>query len=51
MATNSSDWWFDYGATVHMCNEKAQFKAYVIATDGEEVLMKNHNSVKVHNGQ
>jgi hypothetical protein len=38
-ATNSFDWWFDFGATVHVCNEKAQFKTYVIATDGEEVLM------------
>jgi hypothetical protein len=33
---------------VHVCNEKAQFKTYVIATDGEEVLMGNHNSAKVH---
>jgi hypothetical protein len=31
-----------------MCNEKAQFKTYVIAIDGEEVLMGNHNSAKVH---
>jgi hypothetical protein len=48
VATNSSDWWFDSGATVHVCNVKAQFKTYVIATDGEEVLMGNHNSAKVH---
>ena len=34
-ATNSSDWWFDFGATVHVCNEKAQFKTYVIVTDGK----------------
>ena len=47
-ATNSSDWWFDSGATLHVCNEKAQFKTYVIATDGEEVLMGNDNSTKVH---
>jgi hypothetical protein len=47
-ATNSSDWWFDSGATVHVCNEKAKFKTYVIATDDEKVLMGNHNSAKVH---
>jgi hypothetical protein len=46
--TNSSDWWFDSDATVHVCNEKAQFTTYVIATNGEEVLMGNHNSTKVH---
>jgi hypothetical protein len=45
MATNSSDWWFDSSATVHVCNE--QFKTYIITTDGEEVLMGNHNSVEV----
>jgi hypothetical protein len=46
-ATNSSDWWFDSSAIVHVCNEKAQFKTYIITTDGEEVLMGNHNSVEV----
>jgi hypothetical protein len=46
-ATNSSDWWFDSSATVHVCNEKAQFKTYIITTYGEEVLMGNHNSVEV----
>jgi len=47
-ATNSIDWWFDSGATVHVCNEKVQFKNYVTSTDSEEVLMGNHNFSKVH---
>jgi hypothetical protein len=48
MATNSIDWWFDSSATVHVCNEKVQFKNYVTSTDSEEVLMENHNSSKGH---
>jgi hypothetical protein len=47
-ATNSSNWWFDSGATVNMCNEKAQFKTYDTTIDGQEVLMRNHNFAKVH---
>jgi len=47
-ATNRIDWWFDFGATVHVCNEKALFNNYVTSTDSEEVLMGNHNSSKVH---
>ena len=26
---NPFDWWFDLGATVHVCNNKEQFKTYV----------------------
>ena len=44
---NTSDWWFDSGATVHVCNDKAQFKNYVETTDGQEVLMGNNSAVKV----
>jgi hypothetical protein len=46
--TNRTDWWFDSGATVHVCNEKALFNNYVTSTDSKEVLMGNHNSSKVH---
>ncbi|KAK3003800.1 hypothetical protein RJ639_018012 [Escallonia herrerae] len=49
MATSSknSDWWYDFGATVHVCNENSFFKDYEEATDGQVVLMRNHSSVKV----
>ena len=43
----SSDWWLDSGATIHVCNDKAQFKTYEASTDNQEVLMGNHNSAKV----
>ena len=26
--TNSSNWWFDWGTILHMCNYKAYFKTY-----------------------
>jgi len=50
MATNvvkTSDWWLDSGATVHVYNNKAWFKTYEELKKPEEVLMGNHNSVKV----
>ena len=50
MATNvvkTSDWWLDSGATVHVCNNKAQFKTYEELKKPEQVLMGNHNSAKV----
>lgn len=46
-AIKSSDWWFDCGATVHVCNDKNQFKVYEDAAVGHEVLMGNHNKSKV----
>jgi hypothetical protein len=46
-AENSSEWWFDSGATIHVCNNKTLFKEYVEAGNGLEVLMGNHNTVKV----
>lgn len=33
---------------MHVCNEKAQFKTYDTTIDGQEVLMGNHNSTKIH---
>lgn len=44
---NNSDWWFDSGATVHVCNNRALFKTYEEITDGQEVQMGNHNRAKV----
>lgn len=46
-AIKSNDWWFDSGATVHVCNDKNQFKVYEDAAIGHEVLMENHNKSKV----
>uniref|UniRef100_A0A2N9IVS8 Uncharacterized protein n=1 Tax=Fagus sylvatica TaxID=28930 RepID=A0A2N9IVS8_FAGSY len=45
-AENSSEWWYDSGATIHVCN-KLLFKEYVEAGNGLEVLMGNHNTTKV----
>ena len=44
----SQDWWFDSGATVHICNEKNMFKDYEVAEKGHEVLMGNSNAANVH---
>ena len=36
------------GATIHICNDKNQFKHYEVAAQGHEVLMRNNNAIKVH---
>uniref|UniRef100_A0A2N9HA68 CCHC-type domain-containing protein n=1 Tax=Fagus sylvatica TaxID=28930 RepID=A0A2N9HA68_FAGSY len=46
-AENSFEWWYDSGATIHVCNNKMMFKEYVEAGNGLEVLMGNHNTAKV----
>jgi hypothetical protein len=46
-AKNSSEWWYDSGATIYVWNNKMLFKEYVEAGNGLEVLMGNHNTVKV----
>ena len=44
--TNPSDWCFDSGATLHVCNYKAYFKTeFSIEL---EVLVGIHNKAKVH---
>ncbi|OIT22056.1 hypothetical protein A4A49_57908, partial [Nicotiana attenuata] len=43
----SADWWYDSGATVHVCNDKSFFKHYEVATSDEKVLMGNHDTAKV----
>ncbi|GKV30219.1 hypothetical protein SLEP1_g39058 [Rubroshorea leprosula] len=45
--TKSMDWWLDFGATVHVCNNKAQFKFYEDLKEPEEVLMGNNVITKV----
>jgi hypothetical protein len=44
---DSSEWWYDSGATIHVCNNKTLFKEYVEGANGLEVLMGNHNTAKV----
>ena len=46
--TKSTDWWYDSGATVHVCNNKSLFKEFENADEGQQVLMGNNNTVKVH---
>jgi hypothetical protein len=46
-AEDSSEWWYDFGATIHVCNNKTLFKEYVEADNRLEVLMGNHNTAKV----
>ncbi|XP_022715126.1 uncharacterized protein LOC111274619 [Durio zibethinus] len=42
MATTnkSSDWWLDSGATIHVCNNKKQFKTYEECKKPENILME-----------
>ncbi|MGV8065607.1 hypothetical protein PJP13_29695, partial [Mycobacterium kansasii] len=32
-------WWYDTGATVHVCNDRSAFKTYEDETNGQEVQM------------
>ena len=43
--SNTNDWWYDSGATIHICNDKNQFKNYEVAAQGHEVLIANNNVV------
>ena len=46
-AEDSSEWWYDSCATIHVYNNKILFKEYVEASNGLEVLIGNHNTAKV----
>ena len=46
--TNPSDWCFDSGAMLHMCNYKAQFKTYKESSIELKVLVGIHSKAKVH---
>ncbi|KAL0371851.1 UNVERIFIED_CONTAM: hypothetical protein Scaly_0866700 [Sesamum calycinum] len=46
-AVKSFDWWYDSGATVHVCNDKNQFKHYEATAGGQQVLMGNANTTTV----
>ncbi|XP_022717833.1 uncharacterized protein LOC111276355 [Durio zibethinus] len=46
-ANKSSDWWLDYSATIHVCNNKKQFKTCEECKRLRNILMGNHVPVKV----
>ena len=46
--TDSSNWCFDSGAMLHVCNYKAQFKTYEEYSIELEVLVDIHNKEKFH---
>ena len=43
---NPFDWWFDSGATVHVCNNKEKYKTYDKSSIEQQVLMGNPNKAK-----
>ncbi|XP_012837650.1 PREDICTED: uncharacterized protein LOC105958188 [Erythranthe guttata] len=43
----SPDWWFDSGATIHVCHDKSHFKSLTESANEGQVLMGNDNSAKV----
>ena len=47
VVANLFDWWFDSGATVHVCNNKEQFRTYDESSIEQQVLKGNHNKAKV----
>lgn len=44
--SKTDEWWYDSGATVHVCNNETLFKDYKVM-NGCEVLMGNNDSAKV----
>jgi len=46
-AVKTSDWWMNFGATVHVYINTAWFKTYEESKKPEKALMGNHNSAKV----
>nr|GEW64878.1 hypothetical protein [Tanacetum cinerariifolium] len=43
----TDDWWYDFGATTHVCNNKDLFKTYKKTEDGHEVMMGHNHTLKV----
>ncbi|GJY60196.1 zinc finger, CCHC-type containing protein [Tanacetum coccineum] len=41
------DWWYDSGATTHVCNNRDLFKTYKETKDGHEVMMGDNHTSKV----
>ena len=42
-----NDWWYDFGAIIHVYNSKNHLKDYKVAQDGQKVLMGNYNVAKM----
>ncbi|GJW92550.1 zinc finger, CCHC-type containing protein [Tanacetum coccineum] len=45
--TTMNDWWYDSGATTHVCNNRDLFKTYKETEDGHEVMMGDNHTSKV----
>nr|GFB44716.1 hypothetical protein [Tanacetum cinerariifolium] len=45
--TTIDDWWYDSGATTHVCNNRDLFKTYKETEDGHEVMMGDNHTSKV----
>ncbi|GKA47911.1 zinc finger, CCHC-type containing protein [Tanacetum coccineum] len=45
--TTTDDWWYDSGATTHVCNNRDLFKTYKETEDGHEVMMGDNHTSKV----
>ncbi|GJZ72872.1 glucose-6-phosphate isomerase 1, chloroplastic, partial [Tanacetum coccineum] len=44
--TTTDDWWYDSGATTHVCNNRDLFKTYKETEDGHEVMMGDNLTSK-----
>ena len=42
VTTKNQDWWLDFGATIHVCNDKSYFKTCAEIKELENVLIGNH---------
>nr|GEV65235.1 zinc finger, CCHC-type [Tanacetum cinerariifolium] len=45
--TTTDDWWYDFGVTTHVCNNRDLFKTYKETEDGHEVMMGDNHTLKV----
>nr|GEU84570.1 putative reverse transcriptase, RNA-dependent DNA polymerase [Tanacetum cinerariifolium] len=45
--TTIDDWWYDFGATTHVCNNRDLFKTYMKTKDGHEVMIGDNHTSKV----
>nr|GEW50302.1 retrovirus-related Pol polyprotein from transposon TNT 1-94 [Tanacetum cinerariifolium] len=43
-ATTTDNWWYDSGATTHVCNSRDLFKTYKKIEDGHDMMGDNHTS-------
>ncbi|GJW04385.1 zinc finger, CCHC-type containing protein [Tanacetum coccineum] len=46
-SVTTNDWWYDSGATTHVCNNRDLFKTYKETEDGHEVMMGDNHTSKV----